>query len=251
MNSDSSSIKPTLLLQNIRSVGKTGNKHSVSILLEEVKPHLMVLTETWANKQLPKLHSQYSSLQTPFSKYRGVALVFQHHLTLTPTLLSLWSEFFLVATWSLSLSQHAVVVGAYLQPASKDVRLLELQRIVQIARTRYPSFEIIIAGDFNMSECEVRSRLAVPEGLHCFTTNGTRQTGETWFTVDFVVSTVLCRGTRLANNFSSSDHWPLLFQFDQLRVKPQEKKPLAPKVRKSVNSFSLISSLLKTTWPLR
>jgi len=98
---------------------------------------------------------------------------------------------------------------------------------------------------------EVTSKVASPEGLFSFTPSGTRFAGGNWFTVDYVVSSMLCHGSRLESNLSNSDHWPLLFTFEELRIQPPVVQPRPPQLKREVAVLDLVSTLLTTNWPLR
>jgi len=142
------------------------NSYSFHKVLEEAKPDLFFLIETWhkdANASLLR-NQNYRILLSESADQRGggVAIVYNARLIVTPLFPEFHSRNFLLARLS-SISAHPIVLMAiYFPPdrARKEEMIAHVFRVLDYLNSRYGSFGLLAFGDLNADLSDSSSKAA-------------------------------------------------------------------------------------------
>jgi len=141
---------------NIRSLYAAENFYALNKLLEDKKPDIVFINESWhqeeeKSKPLPNKNYCILLFQIDSSKGGGVAILHRSTMIVIP----LFSEFhcrnFLLARVSSLSSKPVFLLSIYLPPDHnrKIEMLAKLSRVTEFLRARYCSFCLLGFGDLN------------------------------------------------------------------------------------------------------
>ena len=105
----------TIVAHNIRSLKSKTNLHATSLLLENEKPDLLLLSETWVNTAgTVNLHHDYQGLLSPPEKYQGVAIYAKHSVNAIPHRQEAWTPNYVFCK-----IEDLIIMSVYVNPRDK------------------------------------------------------------------------------------------------------------------------------------
>ena len=150
-------------------------------------------------------------------------------------------------------NQTTVIIGVYIQPDLKSTVFLQLEMFIQAARQIQPRKQIVIAGDFNDANLELVDTICENYDLdyyrnHCENL-ATRPATNPTARLDLVLSNITQTGQISLENWSRSDHLPimvtLVHQIEYEPVKTSYRRCL----RKNVESLDIYKRIKGSSWP--
>ena len=97
----------SVIAWNIHSANTVVNRHALSLLLHQERPTVVVLTETYLQRQMKPVPG-YVSYQSPGALWQGVAVLVREEVASQPYRRKTWSRFGIAV-----LVQDVVVLGTY------------------------------------------------------------------------------------------------------------------------------------------
>jgi len=200
---------------NIRSLYAAENHYGLNKLLEDERPDVVFINETWhqeeESKPLPNKNYCILLSQTDGSRGGGVAILHRRTLIVTP----LFSEFhcrnFLLTRVSSLSSRPVFLLCIYVPPdhERKLEMLAKLSRVTEFLRDRYSSFCLLGFGDLNsdlvnaptdsdskrtlamLKRCNINPATSGRKGAYTRSQSGSKSYLDYFLLVDVEVSEVL------------------------------------------------------------
>ena len=193
-------------------------------MLEVVKPHLFLASETWNKKDTISIHQDYASLISKPANYEGCAIFYRKELEIRPFREHQWTLNYIFAKM-----HKTIIISVYLNPREPEQQLETV--MWHSNQFRDEGYDILMAGDFNLKEDYLREKT---EGYHISRNAGaTRRGRNANRAIDHIVSTHRMTGVTHVDTRSKSDHIP--FQSEvTLELATPETTPIRYNIRKNV-----------------
>jgi exonuclease III len=140
---------------NIRSMVAPANAYSLNKFLEDHKPDILFLVETWHREghQISLPDRGYGVILSPLDDLRagGVGIVFRKPLIVTPLFQEFHTRNLVIARLSSSQGEPIILMSVYIPPdhQRRQGAVSHLCRVIEFMRQKYSTFSLLGFGDLN------------------------------------------------------------------------------------------------------
>jgi len=140
---------------NIRSMFAPANAYSLNKFLEDHKPDILFLVETWHREghQTSLPDRGYGVIFSPLDDTRagGVGIVYRKPLIVTPLFQEFHTRNLVIARLSSSQGEPIILMSFYIPPdhQRRQEAISHLCRVIEFMRQKYSTFSLLGFGDLN------------------------------------------------------------------------------------------------------